>query len=173
MQEQDLLDIGGPAVEQGCGSPKGGAGAEERRQQSSAIFNAALECLAELVTRSADNCREAVRQRAVPLLTSYISSHTGSPPNPAALRVLHQMVTCRAHAEEIHDNIMTCLTIPALVHLLNASLLHAGEHCGVGSAALCLTQSWQMCNCVKFWKGGSIGPSCEDFTSRIASDRLL
>lgn len=110
---------------------------DSQKQQSSAIFNAALECLAELVTRNAENCREAVNQRAVPLLTSYISSHADPPPNPAALRVLHQMVTCKAHAEHIHENIMTCLTIPALVHLLNSSLVHAGQHCGVREPVPC------------------------------------
>ena len=96
-----------------------------------ATLNAALECTAELVTRCPPNCLEAVRNNIIPLLTSYVSSHRSPPPNPAALRCLYQLVTCAPHRAEIYDGIMSCLTIPALTHLLDASLVHAGpEHCG-------------------------------------------
>jgi hypothetical protein len=108
-----------------------------------ATFNAALECIMELVTRCPDNCREALHCRIIPILTSYISTHKNPPPNPTALRVLYQMVTCAQYRGEIFDGMMSCLTIPALTRLLDASLLHAGPlHCG---APLCLIRYIRSC----------------------------
>jgi hypothetical protein len=110
------------------GTLDGASGGDLTRR---ATFSAALECAAELVTRAADNCLAAVHLGIIPLLTSYISAHTNPPPNPAALRILYQLVTCAPHRDEVYDGVLSCLTIPALAHLLDASLLHAGpEHCG-------------------------------------------
>ena len=102
-----------------------------RRAERRAAFNAALECLAELVLRCPANCKAAVQHHVIPILTSYISKHRSPPPNPAALRTLYQLVACVEHRTEIFDGFMSCLTIPALTRLLDASLILAGpEHRG-------------------------------------------
>eukprot|EP00892_Ulva_mutabilis_P000234 jgi/Ulvmu1/10210/UM060_0010.1 len=96
--------------------------------QRRAIFNASLECCTELVTRCPPNCAIAVKQGIIALATSYISSHINPPPNPAALRLLYQLVLCKEHAADVYEAMMSCLTIPALTHLLDAALMHAGPH---------------------------------------------
>jgi hypothetical protein len=105
-------------------TPEGAAtsAAAQRR----ATFNASLECCTELITRCPENCLIAVRQGVISIATSYIAAHLNPPPNPAALRLLYQIVTCKQYSEEIYDTMMSCLTIPALTRLLDAALVHAG-----------------------------------------------
>lgn len=91
-----------------------------------ATFNAALDSLCELLWRSPDNCLAATKAGAVLALTGCIfSTASHLPPNPVTLQLLRALVTCDAHRETIHDTLVSCLTIPALVRLLDASLLHA------------------------------------------------
>ena len=83
-------------------SPAGTSAAAQRR----AIFNASLECCTELVTRCPSNCASAVRLGIIALATSYISSHINPPPNPAALRLLYQLILCKEHAAEVYEAMM-------------------------------------------------------------------
>lgn len=125
MQDHDF-EQSGPAAS----SAPTDAEAQQRAQRR-ATFNAALECLAELVMRCPPNCKAAVQHHVIPILTSYISKHQSPPPNPAALRTLYQLVSCGEHRTEIFDGFMSCLTIPALTRLLDSCLVLAGpEHRG-------------------------------------------
>lgn len=94
--------------------------------QRRATFNASLECCKELVTRCPENARVAVSHGVVSIATTYIATHLNPPPNPAALRLLYQLVVCKEHSEEIYETMTSCLTIPALARLLDAALVHAG-----------------------------------------------
>jgi hypothetical protein len=111
---------------------------EQEQAQRRAAFNAALECVAELVTRCPSNCKAAVDHSIIPILTSYLSKNQNPPPNPAALRTLYQLVSCVEHRQDIFDGIMSCLTIPALARLLDTSLVLAGPaHCSKPPVAFC------------------------------------
>jgi hypothetical protein len=94
--------------------------------QRRATFNASLECCKELITRCPENVKVAVSHGVVSIVTTYIASHLNPPPNPAALRLLYQLVTCKEHSEDIYETMTSCLTIPALARLLDAALVHAG-----------------------------------------------
>lgn len=94
--------------------------------QRRATFNAALECCKELVTRCPENAQVAVKHGVVSIATTYIATHLNPPPNPAALRLLYQLVVCKEHSQAIYETMTSCLTIPALARLLDAALVHAG-----------------------------------------------
>lgn len=112
-----------PAVPSDDPSDQSAASALMQRRST---FNASLECCKELVTRCPENAKEAVKHGVVSIVTTYIATHLNPPPNPAALRLLYQLVVCKEHAEEIYETMTSCLTIPALARLLDAALVHAG-----------------------------------------------
>ena len=100
--------------------------AASAQSQRRATFNASLECCKELVTRCPANAQVAVSHGVVSIATTYIATHLNPPPNPAALRLLYQLVVCKEYCEEIYETMTSCLTIPALARLLDAALVHAG-----------------------------------------------